>query len=183
MIIIGIGGILGDAAAAILKDGELAAAVEESKIVRRRPSWRATAGLPEHAISTCLELAGARPEHVNTVAVARPVPESDFYLKLRARFSNSRILMVEHHTAHAASAYFASPFDEATVRYRITFSDHPDGPFTQLAEFPANTHYETEVTSPWWAWGEKRSDRHFFQVKSTGDSQLANDIVYFFKLR
>ncbi len=115
MIIIGIGGLLGDAAAAILRDGELAAAVEESKIVRRRPSWRATAGLPDHAIGTCLDLAGAKPEHVNTIAVVRPVPESDFYLKLRARFPNSRILMVEHHTAHAASAYFASPFDEATV--------------------------------------------------------------------
>ena len=34
MIIIGIGGILGDAATALLKDGELAAAVEESKLSR-----------------------------------------------------------------------------------------------------------------------------------------------------
>ncbi len=76
----------------------------------------------------------------------------------------------------------ASPFDEANAGYRITFSDRPDGTFTQLAEFPANTHYETEVTSPWWAWGEKRQDRHFFQVKSAGDGQLANDRVYFFKV-
>jgi predicted NodU family carbamoyl transferase len=30
---------LGDAAAAVLKDGELAAAVEESKLVRRRTHW------------------------------------------------------------------------------------------------------------------------------------------------
>ena len=30
MIILGIGGLLGDAAAAVLKDGELSAAVEES---------------------------------------------------------------------------------------------------------------------------------------------------------
>ena len=39
MIILGIGGLLGDAARAILKDGELVAAVEESKLVRRRTHW------------------------------------------------------------------------------------------------------------------------------------------------
>ena len=43
MIILGIGGILGDAAAAILRDGELAAAVEESKLVRRKLIWGAAA--------------------------------------------------------------------------------------------------------------------------------------------
>lgn len=49
------------------------------------------------------------------MAVVRPVPDSDFYLKLRARFPRSRILAVEHQQAHAASAYFPSPFRQATV--------------------------------------------------------------------
>jgi carbamoyltransferase len=115
MIILGIGGILGDAAAAILKNGELAAAVEESKLVRRRTHWGAGGELPEHAIATCLELAGATPDEVDAVAIARPLPESGFHVKLRAQFPASRIVIVEHHTAHAASAYFPSPFDEATV--------------------------------------------------------------------
>src|SRR5580700_5883996 len=86
MIILGIGGILGDAAAAILRDGELVAAVEESKLVRRRLNWGGASGLPEHSIAMCLQLAGVKPPQVDAVAVARP-----------------------------ASAYFASPFDEATV--------------------------------------------------------------------
>ena len=115
MIILGIGGLLGDAAAAILKDGELLAAVEESKLVRRRTHWGGVEALPEHAIATCLELAKATPEQVDAVAIVRPIPESDFHLKLRAQFTNSRIIVVEHHLAHAASAYFPSPFDEATV--------------------------------------------------------------------
>ena len=101
--------------AAILKDGELAAAVEESKLVRRRTHWRPTGELPEHSIATCLELAGAKPEQVDAVAIVRPLPETDFHLKLRAQFPNSRIVVVEHHLAHAASAYYPSPFDEATV--------------------------------------------------------------------
>jgi carbamoyltransferase len=57
VIILGIGGVLGDAAAAILKDGELAAAVEESKLVRRRMHWGGRDPLPECAIAMCLELA------------------------------------------------------------------------------------------------------------------------------
>jgi carbamoyltransferase len=115
MLILGIGGILGDAAAAVLKDGELAAAVEESKLVRRRRPWSEREEIPERAIATCLELACAKPEDVDAVAVARPIPGTDFHLQLRARFPGSRLLVVDHHQAHAASAYYLSPFEEATV--------------------------------------------------------------------
>jgi carbamoyltransferase len=115
MIILGIGGILGDAASAILKDGEIVAAVEESKLVRRRTHWGATDGLPDHSIATCLELAGAKTQDVDAVAIVRPIPESDFLLKLRAQFPQSRMVLVEHHRAHAASAYYPSPFAQATV--------------------------------------------------------------------
>jgi hypothetical protein len=75
-----------------------------------------------------------------------------------------------------------SPFDGEGASYRVFFSDRPDGEFTQLAEFPANTHYETEVAAPWWAWGRKHQDRHFFQVKSTGNIRLSNNTPYFFKI-
>jgi carbamoyltransferase len=117
MIILGIGGVMGDAATAVLRDGELVAAVEEAKLVRRYTPWdgRVQANPPAHSIATCLDLAGANPEQVDAVAVVRPVPESEFYLKLRSQFPASRIVVVEHQQAHAASAYFPSPFDEATV--------------------------------------------------------------------
>ncbi|MBI2680949.1 MAG: carbamoyltransferase [Candidatus Solibacter usitatus] len=116
MIILGIGGILGDAASAILKDGQLLAAVEESKISRRA---RGGSGqLPEEAIAACLALANVKADAVDCVAVARPMsagPEEDVHLQLRSRFPASRMALVDHHVAHAASAYFASGFDEATV--------------------------------------------------------------------
>ncbi|HXB67119.1 MAG TPA: carbamoyltransferase C-terminal domain-containing protein [Candidatus Acidoferrales bacterium] len=115
MIILGIGGLLGDAACAILKDGELAAAVEESKLVRRSTHTGGVGHLPDHAIATCLNLAGAKPEEVDAVAVVRPIPDIDFHLKLRTQFPASRIVVLEHHLAHAASAFYASPFEEATV--------------------------------------------------------------------
>src|SRR5437016_5513840 len=115
MIILGIGGLGGDAAAAILKDGELAAAVEESKLVRRRTHWGGGDVMPERAIATCLDLAGADPTQVDTVAIVRPIPSNDIHLRLRAEFPGSRIVVLEHHLAHAASAYYCSPFEEATV--------------------------------------------------------------------
>jgi carbamoyltransferase len=116
MIILGIGGILHDAASAILRDGRLVAAVEESKLARLGGGERGR--IPEKSIALCLELAGVQPEQVDCVAVVRPVPftgESGLHLNLRARFPQSRMTLVDHHEAHAASAFYASPFDEATV--------------------------------------------------------------------
>jgi carbamoyltransferase len=116
MIILGIGGILSDAASAILVDGRLAAAVEESKLARRS---RTPGGeLPEASIAMCLDLAGVRAADVDCVAVARPIPaaaEGGLHLKLRSRFPNSRMALFDHHRAHAASAFYASPFEEAAV--------------------------------------------------------------------
>ena len=60
MTILGIGGILDAAATAIVKDGQLAAAVEEAKITRRHR----VGALPEASIASCLSLAGAKPEDV-----------------------------------------------------------------------------------------------------------------------
>jgi len=115
LIILGVGGVLGDAASAILRDGELVAAVEESKLARRRTAWGGHGELPEQSIATCLALAGVKAEQVDAVAVVRPIPDADFHIKLRAEFPNSRLVVLEHHLAHAASAYYASPFEEATV--------------------------------------------------------------------
>ena len=121
MIILGIGGILGDAASAILKDGCLAAAIEESKLSRQGLKPGAHTGhteLPEQSMAACLAFAGVAPEQVDAVAIVRPFaagPEAPLHLQLRARFPASRIVVVEHHTAHAASAYYPSPFEEATV--------------------------------------------------------------------
>lgn len=133
MIILGIGGLGGDAAAAVLKDGELAAAVEESKLLRRRTHWGGRDEMPERAIAACLEMAGAAPEDVDAVAVVRPFPSHEFHLRLRARFPKSRIVVVEHHLAHAASAYYCSPFEEATVLTLDRGGDFRSGTLWQAA--------------------------------------------------
>ena len=69
MIILGIGGILHDAACAVLSDGELVAAVEQRKVARTRNPGE----LPEEAIAASLKLAGVSPDDVDCVAVVRPL--------------------------------------------------------------------------------------------------------------
>jgi len=122
MTILGIGGLLNDPAAAILIDGRVAAAVEQKKLARHlRPGE-----LPSAAIAECLRLAGAGPGQVDCVAIVRPFaagPETALHLELRAEFPSSQIIVVEHHTAHAASAYFASPFERATVLTLVRAGD------------------------------------------------------------
>ena len=74
MIILGIGGILGDAASAILKDGELVAAVEESKLVRRRPHWGGQARCPSRPSPPAWNWPASKPEQVDAVALSGPFP-------------------------------------------------------------------------------------------------------------
>ena len=69
-------------------------------------------------MAECLRLAGVTRDEVDCVAVVRPVargPEAQMHFALRDQFPHAEVVVVEHHMAHAASAFFASPFEEATV--------------------------------------------------------------------
>ena len=145
MIIVGIGGILGDAACAVLKDGRIAAAAEEKKIARRHTSGE----LPEHALASCLEIAAVSPSQVDCVAVVRPFsagPESTLHLALRSRFPNSRFVLAEHHAAHAASAYYPSLFDDATVITLDRWGDFRCG--TRWTASGTVMHLDNEMYAP-----------------------------------
>lgn len=114
MNILGIGGILHDAAAAVLSDGKLTAAIEERKLTHLEHPGE----LPVTAWKECLAISGLGDEEVDVVAIARPWQtgsEERIHLELREHFPGARLLVVDHQLAHAASAYYASPFAEATV--------------------------------------------------------------------
>ena len=111
MNILGIGGVLGDAAAAIIQDGRIAAAIEEAKLTRRPQPGR----LPEAAVTACLRIAGIGPRDVDYVALARPLPPGSALPIALRMFPKARVVSIDHHAAHAAAAYLTSPFDHATV--------------------------------------------------------------------
>ena len=122
MLLLGIGGWLHDGAAAIMRDGRILAAVEEEK-VSREPH---RGGLPSRAIDACLKQVAARPTEIDCVALVRPLgsrTDNSFHLHLKTLFTNARIVVTDHHDAHAASAYFASPFNDARVLTLDRFGD------------------------------------------------------------
>ena len=67
MLVLGINAYHGDVAAAILRDGQLVAAVEEERF-RRIKHY---AGFPREAIRACLAMAGAEPRDIDAFAVSR----------------------------------------------------------------------------------------------------------------
>jgi len=113
-VIVGLGGLLSDPACCVIKDGEIVSAVEQAKVSRQdRPG-----SFPDEALQVALDVAGVSATEISCVALARPFTtgaESNAQLSLRARFPKCEIVVVEHHQAHAASAYYASSFEEAAV--------------------------------------------------------------------
>src|SRR5215203_652618 len=77
MHILGINAYHGDAAAAIIKDGELIAAVEEERFNR----FKHSAGFPTHAIRYCLEAAGIGLENLDHVGISRD-PSAHLHKKI-----------------------------------------------------------------------------------------------------
>src|SRR5262245_11055703 len=67
MTILGINAYHGDVAAALLRDGEVVAAVEEERF-RRVKHW---AGFPRDAIRACLEMARVAAGDVEAFAISR----------------------------------------------------------------------------------------------------------------
>jgi len=136
--VLGINAYHGDVSAALLRDGQLVAAVEEERF-RRIKHW---AGFPTLAIRSVLEMAGIRGQDVRHVAVSRDLRKGLFTIRHRPdlrlvldRVRNAgkvrdlhgplaaalgvprddlpAIHYVEHHPAHLASAFFVSPFESA----------------------------------------------------------------------
>lgn len=152
MIILGLNAYHADAAACLLRDGQIIAAAEEERF-RRIKHW---AGFPSQAIAYCLQEAGIGLGDVDHVALNsdpkvhrlerlahmmrhRPDPALvlDRLRNRRKRLSVSDELVaafpgqlfkgtvhrIEHHLAHLASAFFASPFQEAAILSLDGFGD------------------------------------------------------------
>ena len=119
-----------DAAAALMRDGQLVAAVEEERLNRIKYSRSIP---PARCIRSCLEQAKLTINDVDCVTLyVETYPEAarEMEQHLHLLFGRSpEIRLVNHHHAHAASAYYPSGFDEAAV---LTFDWGGDGTSTSL---------------------------------------------------
>jgi carbamoyltransferase len=143
MNILGISCFYHDAAAALLRDGELVAAAHEERFTRKRHD----SALPAHAVSYCLREAGiaigdvdylvfydkplVKFERILTTYLAtfpRSLPSFTKAIPLwlkeklfvpktieRGLGFEGTLLFAEHHQSHAASAFLPSPFEEAAI--------------------------------------------------------------------
>jgi carbamoyltransferase len=138
--VLGINCFSHDTAACLLEDGRLVALAEEERFNRERHTKR----FPDQAIGFCLGLAGIGMGEVDVVALAhrpgldlargvadalaRRAPKrlavqayvdanllrKEAMFRARWRY-RGRITHVGHHDAHAASAFYPSPFERAAV--------------------------------------------------------------------
>jgi carbamoyltransferase len=157
--ILGLNAYHGDAAAALVVDGELVCAAEEERFNRIKHC----AGFPAQAAAWCLAHSGLAAEELDYVAIGRD-PKANLGHKLlrtllhgasprylRTRVENAarvrdvraelaaalgsevgaELQHVEHHQAHVASAFFVSPFEDAAILSVDGFGDFAS---TMLAE-------------------------------------------------
>ncbi len=141
--VLGVSAYYHDAAAAIVRDGEILAAAQEERFSRKKHDPR----FPRHAINYCLGEAFIEPSELdgvvlyddpllsldrvvkNAVTVA-PGGREHFaaacrgMLGAKARFGEDieatlgerpRLLVTQHHMAHAASCFYPSPFESAAI--------------------------------------------------------------------
>ena len=109
-----------DASASMLLDGEIMAEVEEERFDRIKHTW----GIPFQAINYCHHVLESKQSQIDVVACADDSDTHEHLLNNKGRandlpqlsFSDeAKIIKVDHHTAHAASAYFPSGFLEPTL--------------------------------------------------------------------
>nr|WP_154958146.1 carbamoyltransferase C-terminal domain-containing protein [Paenibacillus xylanexedens] len=131
MYVLGISGALGhDAAACLMKNGQLLAMVEEERLSRKTHSIGHP--FPELAIEYCLNQEGITLDDIDYIALSwdhtlippeknplRPEYYEDpsiLFSRERFRYTKfPKVEVVDHHLAHAASAFYCSPFEEASV--------------------------------------------------------------------
>ncbi|MDP4912884.1 MAG: hypothetical protein NWR46_00695, partial [Saprospiraceae bacterium] len=127
-----------DAAAILLKEGEWLAGSEEERF-KRVKHWE---GFPSESVLFCLNSTNISFEQLDFIAVAGDV-RSNFFRKILFLWQHpnhlkktkkvfggfskdwerhfpdwllaDKLLFVEHHRAHLASAFYSSPFEEAMI--------------------------------------------------------------------
>src|SRR5918998_636097 len=141
--VLGVNAVFHDPAAALVVDGEIAAAAEEERFSRRKhgkpPVAFSTWELPEESARWCLDKAGVGAEQLDAVTYSydpalAPQPTGDvtaakweelrtLYVERAPLFLRTalpgldpeRVVFVPHHVAHAASAYLAAGYENCAV--------------------------------------------------------------------
>ena len=143
MRVLGVNAVFHDPAAALVIDGRIVAAAEEERFSRRKhgklcvpfSTWE----LPEESARWALSYGGVRPDELDAIAYsydpAFAAADTDdirdneyetlrtFFVRRAPSFlatalpglDPTKVRYVQHHVAHAASAYLGGPYDDCAV--------------------------------------------------------------------
>ena len=105
--IVGISGAKRNACAAVSVDGRIRAACEQERLTRVRGVGLGVKQVPREGLDRVLALAERRQEDVTSLHV---IAESQILLPVELP-----AVSIDHHRAHAATAFLTSPFQRAAV--------------------------------------------------------------------
>lgn len=128
MYILGLGGSLHDFSACLCKDGEIIVAIEEERINRQKHAidklelqkgiinnqvWKYLNKIPKDMLSKsikyCLDYAKIDVNNIDFVVTT----DSNLHIPFIRSFTH--LVVINHHMAHAASAFYPSGFDESAI--------------------------------------------------------------------
>lgn len=154
MNILGISGQESDAAAALVRDGEVVAAIEEEKLSRiRHVGMNYAGGLPHRSIEFCLERGGIAFKDLDYVAYYLE-PEKLFHRQIT--FYSSRALLAPAPASmDAFPSYFVESLNE--LRNRAATRQHIESRLSEKGRFIAVNHHLAHGASAFYASGFERA--------------------------
>lgn len=110
MNILALGGSTHDYSACLLKEGKIKVYIEEERITRKKHSLDlGTQTFRCKAAQYCLDTENLSIDDIDFI-IANDILDEVYYAKFL-----DRLLLMNHHLSHAASAYFPSPFNQAAI--------------------------------------------------------------------
>lgn len=105
-VILGIAGASRNAALALCDGGRIVGVCEHARVTRTRRAALGHGQLPMETLQTMLQLGSCSEQDISAYAVA----ETSIHLP-----PERPVEYVDHHLAHAATAFYSSPFKDATI--------------------------------------------------------------------
>jgi carbamoyltransferase len=133
VITVGLGGVSRNACVALAHGDTVVGVCQQERITRVRGAGFNTSGLPDEAIDVLLERHGRTRRDVTRYVVA----EADRHVSGRDVVEH-----IDHHLAHACTAYLSSPFSSATV----VVCDHEE---PKVSVWQGSGGVVTRVDWPW----------------------------------
>jgi len=107
--VMGIGGSVHDFGACLVEDGRITVAIEDERITRQKYGLGTVSALG-FSSRYCMRQAGVTEADIDLWVANDAVMHTAYSV-----CGEDRVRLINHHLTHAASAFFASPFEEAAI--------------------------------------------------------------------